>query len=183
MNHKTLNALCGLVAGGVLSVSPVMADAETDDYYLLPQLAYIAISLDRADPLYAAGFVLGWRITNNVSVSGEVYRSFAGGEFSRRDSSGQTLHKASYQMQAQAVYGSYRLPLTLSYYAKVKAGLVYEQIQRRDAKDKRRATQIGISSGVGLGYRASPLLTLEVDGVSLESSIVMLSFGCHYQWQ
>ena len=57
------------------------AHADKGDQYALAKFGAMAIDLNKADPLFAAGFVYGYGLTPRISAEAELNLGLIGGKY------------------------------------------------------------------------------------------------------
>ena len=157
------------------------AQAARGDQFLLPKIGFMDIQINDPSPLWSAGLLYGFGLTNRLSVEAEVNLGISGGDYEKRDSAtGAVVEKGSYQVSTLAAYGAYRIPLWKEGYAKTKLGFLYEQVRRElEQSGSREDSDFGLAGGVGVGARMLDRITLEIEATVIDKDIIFYSLGTH----
>lgn len=158
-----------------------LAFAERGDLYLLPKFGLMDIKINDPAPLWSAGLLFGYGLSNRLSLEAETNLGFSGGKYEKRDAStGAIVEKGSYKISTVAAYGVYRLPLWQGGYVKSKLGLLYENVSRDiEQAAKQENTSFGIAGGLGFGAMMMKKFTLELEATVIDKDIIFYSLGTH----
>ena len=160
--------------------------AAAGDQYSLPKMGFMTIDVDNADSLLTIGFMLGFGMTQNISIETEANYGFSGGEFRNENKNIQ----GDYRIATVAAYGVYRLAWGEVGYLKLKGGVHAEQITKNSeyitppapgaSNESSKNSEIGFAGGLGVGGKLDNHLTMELELTGIDQKIRLLTLGMHY---
>ena len=158
-----------------------LAYAHRGDQFLLPKFGFMDIQINNPTPLWSAGLLYGYGLTNRLSVEAETNLGFSGGEYEKRDPvTGLVIEKGAYSVSTLAAYGVYRYPLWQGGYIKTKLGLLYENVSRElEVGGTREDTDFGTAGGLGFGVMMMNRFTMELEATIIDKDIIFYSLGTH----
>lgn len=161
-----------------------VAYAKQGDHFLLPKFGFMDIQVNDPAPLWSAGVLYGFGLTNRLTVEAEANLGFSGGDYEKRDpNSGAIIEKGVYKVSTMAAYGVYRYPLWQGGYIKSKLGLLYEKVSRDlENADSREDTDFGIAGGLGFGAMLIDRFTWELEATIIDKDIIFYSLGTHLKF-
>lgn len=155
-----------------LPVSPVLA--EYGDFYWLPKVGAMAIQINDANPMSAAGVNIGLGLDPNFSMEFETLYGLKGGEYQQSGLPGR-FHVAS-----AGLYGVARVQILPGFYTKGRLGVLFEEVSNRYADEPvARVPYVGLSGGLGVGVSLQKF-TAELEWTQIEKNIAAVVFGIHY---
>ncbi len=161
-----------------------LAHAERGDQFLLPKFGFMDIQKNSPSPLWSAGLLYGYGLTNRLSLEAEANSGISGGEYEKRSpATGSILEKGSYTVSTLAAYGVYRLPVWQGGYIKSKLGLLYETVGRElEQAENREDSDLGVAGGLGFGGRILSRATVELEATIIDKDIIFYSLGTHLKF-
>jgi hypothetical protein len=164
----------------IYSLFTQFAYAAKGDQFFLPKIGFMDIQINNPTPLWSAGLLYGFGLTNRLTLEAEANFGFNGGDYEKHDSSGALIEKGQYKVSTFAAYGVYRHPLWQSGYIKSKLGLLYETVTRDLQQARTREdTDFGLAGGLGFGFVMMGDLTLELEATVIDKDIIFYSLGTH----
>lgn len=154
------------------------AHADKGDQYALAKFGAMAIDLNKADPLFAAGFVYGYGLTPRISAEAELNLGLIGGKYKFEGESG------DYSIWTLGTYGVYRFPLTDILYLKGKGGFLYEGVKRTssivgDKSSYKFTPAVGLGVGASLPLFGKSQAVIEAEFATVDSDVNFWSVGTH----
>ncbi len=173
-------ALLGLAVGNV-------AHAAQNQPYFGIKGGFMSLDGVGADDAINIGGVVGMKIqdlspssglTGSISVEGELTLTVVEGDIGFFGFNGE------WDVMTLAGYGVYRSAAPSNVYFKGKAGLVYEDVSidipTGFGTVNGSGTDIGLSLGVGVGFKVGQRNSIEVEYTLIESDIDFLSVGYNF---
>lgn len=122
----------------------------------------------------SVGILLGTNVQDSgLAIEGELTTTVSAAEH-------KTISGSELDIYTLAFYGVYRS--AGSFYIKGKAGLIYEYLNISSFIFPLEGEDIGISLGVGGGFRISNSVNLELEYTLIESDIDYISLGMTFKF-
>lgn len=154
----------------LLAGQAVMA-TERGPHYFLPKVTSIKVFTEdpRVDWLFGGGLLYGYGITPHFSAEADFNYGGIGGDYTSGAETGQ------YEIWTLGLYAAGRQPLGKRAYAKLKAGVLFESLQKNNDVQPSDYQGLSLTAGLGAGFVYGRLLgarlTLEAEYVQLERDL------------
>jgi len=169
-----------IILSFILLVAPIKnVVAEQDPPYTLGRIGVMSVGEKNANEQQMLGVVIGYRLNFSFYVEGELNVPVSGGEYVTGSEQGRM------RITTLGVYGVYRYVFSPAYYAKLKAGVAYEDISRSDNNTENATNSSGGSGGAGVGFgivyhvKKKPVM-IELEATSIEQNVVLYTVGMTY---
>ena len=159
-----------LVAAIAMSATSLSANA-TDLFYAGVKTGNMSIDVSAYDTDTPMGILVGYPLNENYAIEFE----YTDTDFDLK-TAGITFDG---DMQTYALYGIYRT--SGDFYAKLKAGVLKEDISIGTANYSFEDDDSGLSAGIGAGYRSGPI-SIEAEYTIIEQDVDFLSVGLNYHF-
>ena len=161
----------------LIGLYPQTGAAQIKDHYTLVNTGVMFIDIADTDPMMSLGFVYGFGLTPEVSMEMQLDMGVLGGDFNAQGAQGET------KLWAFRFNPVYRHPVAPNLYFKLKAGLLYEHLERElGVQGDTESTRWNPSVGAGLGVLYGKDLTLEYEFSRFEDDIYQLSVGINFRF-
>lgn len=162
----------------ILAINTAWCDS--GDQYALLKVGSMFIDKSGANNLTAIGGIYGVGLSPAFTAEGEFSIGLDGGEYAQ-NKNGNT---GDYEIYTLAAYLAYRYVLSESIYAKLKAGLAYENVKNSIVGQGSTVEEgFGAVGGLGLGLVLTldnkPMM-LEFELTRIETDVLFVTLGATY---
>lgn len=165
-----------LIAGGLLALCPVAAQAE--GWYLGATVGLMDVDVSGFDDATNAGLLAGYDIFTRdilaISVEAEATTTVSDGDV--KSGAG----KGDWDIDTQAAYAAFRLGEQI--YMKVRFGVVRYDLSVNTAGNSFSDSDSGGSWGAALGWMFSEQLGVQAEGTLVDSDINYWNLGLTYRF-
>ena len=174
--------LVALISIFALAGTAQFVQADEGDKYVGVKTGIMSIDVYGIDDITALGFLVGFGLTPEVSLEGELNIGISGGEID----TGVIIIDGEFDIWTLAAYAVYRHPINDTISLKGKAGLLYESVEfdmdtilgSLSGDD----TDFGVSFGAGATIKVTDLLSVDVEYTIIETDVDYLSAGLNYKF-